>query len=404
MTSEAQAHADISQAVQSRQRMQIRLAFFSFILIGANDGGLGVLLPSISAYYGISKGTAGLIFPAGALGYLIAAFSSGLLLERFGRRSLLALGGLILAVGAVVVFSKPSFPILLPGLLFVGFGVAILDAGLNAYIAGLPRSTGLLNFLHAFYGVGALLGPIIASAILALSWSWSVTYLIWASVAIVVVIGFATLFEPRERPMHHGGQSGGNVLGDALRLPAVWLCAIFLLVYVGTEVSLGSWSYSLLTQERHQDTLYAAWMVSGYWLGLTLGRIVLGRVADRLGSRQLINLCLAGVVVGVLLIWVAPIGAVAALGLWLTGFSLGPIFPTTIAVISELIAPRLQQSAIGFAASLGSMGAAAFPWIAGNLAQHIGLWTLLPFVVVLTALMLVIWLRLQRSSAQASLS
>ena len=64
MTSEAQAHADISQAVQSRQRMQIGLAFFSFILIGANDGGLGVLLPSISAYYGISKGTAGLIFPA----------------------------------------------------------------------------------------------------------------------------------------------------------------------------------------------------------------------------------------------------------------------------------------------------------------------------------------------------
>jgi fucose permease len=403
MTSEAQAqaHADIAQAVQSRQRTQIGLAFFSFILIGANDGGLGVLLPSMSAYYGIGKGTAGLLFPAGALGYLAAAFSSGLLLERFGRRALLALGGLVLGVGALAVFSKPPFPVLLPSLLCVGFGVAVLDAGLNAYIAGLPRSTGLLNFLHAFYGAGALLGPVIASAILALSWSWSVTYLIWAGTAIVVVIGFATLFEPREAPAHHGAQGSGNVLGDALRVPVVWLCAVFLLVYVGTEVSLGSWSYSLLTQERHQMALYAAWMVSGYWLGLTLGRIALGRVGDRLGSRRLINLCLAGVVVGVLLVWVAPIGAVAALGLWLTGFSLGPIFPTTIAVISELVAPRLQQSAIGFAASLGSMGAAAFPWIAGNLAQHLGLWTLLPFVVVLTAGMLVLWLRLQRSNQQA---
>ena len=86
MTAEAQAQADLASAVQSRQRTQIGLAFFSFILIGANDGGLGVLLPSISAYYGISKGTAGLLFPAGALGYLIAAFTSGLLLERLGRR------------------------------------------------------------------------------------------------------------------------------------------------------------------------------------------------------------------------------------------------------------------------------------------------------------------------------
>ncbi len=395
MTSEAHAQSDLAQAAQSRQRAQIGLAFFSFILIGANDGGLGVLLPSISAYYSIDKGAAGLLFPAGALGYLTAAFTSGLLLERLGRRAFLALGGIILGISAVAVFGKPPFLLLLPALLGVGFGVAILDAGLNAYIAGLPRSTGLLNFLHAFYGAGALLGPVIASAILAASWSWSVTYLIWASVAIVVVIGFMTLFEPREAPIHHGGQAGGNVLSDALRVPAVWLCAIFLLVYVGTEVSLGSWSYSLLTQERHQAALYAAWMVSGYWLGLTLGRLALGRLGDRIGSRRLINLCLAGVVAGVLLVWAAPVGAIAAVGLWLTGFSLGPIFPTTIAVISELVAPRLQQSAIGFAASLGSMGAAAFPWIAGNLAQQLGLWTLLPFVVVLTAVMLIIWLRLQ---------
>src|SRR5579885_3185726 len=117
----AEAQAELTQAVRSRQHMQIGLAFFSFILIGANDGGLGVLLPGISAYYGIGKGTAGLLFPAGALGYLTAAFASGLLLERFGRRAFLALGGLILGLGAVAVFSKPPFPLLLPALLAIGF-------------------------------------------------------------------------------------------------------------------------------------------------------------------------------------------------------------------------------------------------------------------------------------------
>ncbi|MGH2516508.1 MAG: MFS transporter, partial [Ktedonobacterales bacterium] len=136
-----------------------------------------------------------------------------------------------------------------------------------------------------------------------------------------------------------------------------------------------------------------------YWLGLTLGRIVLGHVANRIGSQRLVLACLAGVFAGVLLVWGAPAGAVAAAGLWLTGFSLGPIFPTTISVISGLVSPRLQQSAIGFAASLGSMGSALFPWLAGNLIQRIGLWSLLPYLCVLTIVMLAIWLLLRRIAA-----
>src|SRR5438067_13496445 len=63
-------------------RPQIGLAFFAFILIGANDGALGVLLPSIRGFYGVDKATIGLLFLAGTAGYLGAAFTSGLLVER----------------------------------------------------------------------------------------------------------------------------------------------------------------------------------------------------------------------------------------------------------------------------------------------------------------------------------
>ncbi len=122
---------------------------------------------------------------------------------------------------------------------------------------------------------------------------------------------------------------------------------------------------------------------------------MLGRIAERAGATRLIQWCLAGVVVGVAVVWVAPNVAIAAVGLWVTGFSLGPIFPSTIAVISERVEGRLQQSAIGFAASLGSLGAAFFPFVAGTLAQRVGLWTLLPFVGALAVVMLILWLALQ---------
>lgn len=398
MRLEAKARSGFAQSVASRRRFQIGIAFSAFVLIGANDAGLGILLPSISAHYGISTGTAGLLFPASALGYLSAALGSGLLLERLGRRDLFVLGAAIFSTGATLVFTMPPFPLLLLSLLCIGFGVAILDAGLNAYIAGLPSSTGLLNYLHAFYGIGALLGPVIASAVLALAWGWNVTYLIWTGAGLLALASFGVVFERRGSPQaaSGGGAGEGNVLMSALQSRVVWICAIFLLVYVGTEVSLGSWSYSLLTKERHQVSLIAGWMVSGYWLGLTVGRLVLGRVADRIGSQRLIIGCLGGVIAGVLLVWVAPAGVVAACGLWLAGFSLGPIFPTTIAVISRLVSPRLQQSAIGFAASLGSMGAAVFPWLAGNLVQRIGLWSLLPYAAVLALVMLAFWALLRR--------
>ena len=159
---------------------------------------------------------------------------------------------------------------------------------------------------------------------------------------------------------------------------------------------MGSWSFSFLTQTRHGSTLFSGWAVSGYWLGLTLGRLTMGFLARKVGNRRLIQGCIAGALVGLLIIWVAPNEAVSALGLGLTGFSLGPIFPTTIALMSGLVEPRILPSAVGFLASLGSLGAAFFPWLAGNLAQHIGLWSLFPYVIVLTAGMPALWIVLQR--------
>ncbi|MFL5702239.1 MAG: MFS transporter, partial [Ktedonobacteraceae bacterium] len=114
------------------------------------------------------------------------------------------------------------------------------------------------------------------------------------------------------------------------------------------------------------------------------------------GNKRLIEVSLVGVVIGLLLVWWGPTALVSAMGMWLTGFCLGPIFPTTIALMSGMVTSRVLAGAIGFMTSLGSMGAALFPWLAGNLAQHFGLWTLLPFVIILSVCMLGLWFALQR--------
>jgi fucose permease len=373
---------------------QVGLSFFAFILIGANDGALGVLIPSMRLHYGVDKATIGLLFLFQTIGYLVAAFNSGLLVERLGNRRFLVLGAASFLLGVGALSLMPSYMIVLIMMLPLGFGVAIIDAGLNTYIARMPRNAVLLNYLHAFYGTGALLGPVIASAILAMRLGWNSVYLVWIGMSLVLLVGFKLAFKDQNispPALEDVAKPVSNVLVAALRVPLVWIAALFMLIYAGAEVSVGSWSYSFLTEERHAPILLAGWMVSGYWLGLTLGRLTLARVALRVGSKRLIRGCLVGVITGVLLVWLVPIYPASAIGLGLIGFSFGPIYPTTIALISHKVSSRILPSAIGFLASLGSVGAAILPWFAGMLAEHIGLWSLMPFVLLFTVAMAGLW-------------
>lgn len=392
--------------MNSNLRLRVALAFASFILIGANDGALGVLLPSIGGFYNVDKATVSLLFLFGSGGYMLSAFTSGLVVHRLGLRRALGLSMGLFLVGAALLALRLSFPVTLLGQGVLAFGIGTIDAGFNSYIAGLPQNTAKLNYLHAFYGAGALVGPIVASAFLAISLLWSSVYALWALLSLLLGGSILLIFRHNEKSgdeRQTAQASGGNVMAGALRLRIVWLAAIFLLFYVGSEVTLGNWSYSLLTESRGQAPLFAGWTVSGYWLGLTLGRLFLGRLSNRIGDRRLVQVCLAGVVVGLLLIWLPPLEITTVLGLGLTGFSLGPIYPTTIAVISRIIPQRLLPSSIGFAAGTSAIGGAFLPWLAGNMAQGLGLWTLLPYVIVLSAVMLLVWWVLQAQPGQEEL-
>ncbi len=382
-------------------RLSIALAFLTFILIGANDGAFGVLLPNLQLQYHVDKATISLLFLCSTFGYFIASLNNGLLMAKLGNQRTLMIGTLIFFCGVGTLMLIPPFVLTLLAFCFIGAGGATLDAGLNSYIVQLPNSTVQLNYLHFFYGIGALLGPIVASSILAIHWSWNNTYILWSAFSLLILLGLGLFFRERTKTIDANQKEGEQPSNDhrlsvTLKRRVVWLAAIFLLIYVGTEVSMGNWSYSFLTEQRQSLPLLAGWMVSGYWLGLSLGRLVMGHIGARIGNQRLIQLCLVGVVIGLLLLWLAPWQIASALGLCLTGFSLGPIFPTTIALMPTLVPQRMVPTAIGFLASLGSMGGALFPWLAGNLAQYLGLWSLLPYVIILTGTMFALWLLLQK--------
>ena len=389
-----------------RPALRLGLAFFGFTLIGAQSGAIGVLIPDLSSFYHVSDAVIGSLFFVSSIGYFISAFTSSLLLERLGLRRFMLIGICMFFAGTLVFGLKPPFAVLLLMRLFLGLGLAIIETGFNAYVVAQPRHTSQMNTLHAFYGMGALLGPLVGAAFVATSWGWSGVFLLWTVLGIPLLLGVAAVYSrqiAQPSASNEGEEVGGNILVKAIRLPVVWWAAIFLLLYVGVEVSLGNWSYTLLIDWQHQQTWLASWMVSGYWLGLTLGRFTLTRIAERLrvNTINLIYICMGGTILGVLIVWLLPSTLFAALGLLLIGFCLGPIYPTTVAVLPTLVPRHLVSSAIALLVSISILGIAIFPWLAGVLAQGIGIWSLLPYIIALTALMILSWGILFYSVAKA---
>jgi fucose permease len=380
---------------QNASRPQLSTAFFGFVLIGVASGAWGVLLPSLSAYYHVDQAVVGLIFFASATGYLLSALSTGLLTAQIGLRWYLVVGTTLFMLCCFILALQPPFALLLVIRLLQGMAAAIIEAGLNMFLATLPNKIALLNYLHAFYGAGALLGPLIASAILAISWGWNIAFFAWTILAFPLLLGLLVLFRPPSSGDVQKAQKGKAEHGllAALKIPQVWVATVFLLFYVGIEVSLGSWGYTFLLVNRHESTLLAGWIMSGYWLGLTVGRFVLNHLAERLhlGLSGLMYSCMGGIVLGIVIIWLIPGDVASAVAFFFIGTSLGPIYPSTVGLLPNVVPNHLLSSALGFLIGLSILGVALFPWLAGTLAQYTDIWSLLPYTLGLTVVMFALW-------------
>jgi fucose permease len=383
---------------RDRSRLPIATAYSAFVLVGLSAGVGGVLLPAQMQDYGVDRARIGIIFFAFSAGFMLAGSSAGALIHRLGTRTALAVGSGTFALAAFTMAARPAFPALLAVQVLAGYGIGVLESVLNAYLTQLPRAARRVNRLHAFFGVGALLGPLLAAWILRWA-SWTRVWLVLAVVGVVLLAAVLLVFPKPGVPMAASARRG--LLAATVRERTVLLGALFLAIYVGLEISVGNWGFSFLVDGRGQSQLLAGYALSGYWLGLTAGRFLISPAASKAGlsDTAMTFLCVAGVVAAAGLVWLTSAPALVGAGFVLLGFFLGPIFPTTMAITPSLAADRLVPTAIGFINGVSVVGGSVLPWLAGTIGQTAGVSTLPPFALALAALLLLIWWRIARRIA-----
>jgi len=377
------------------------LAYFAFISLGLPDGLLGVGWPSIATEFRVGTDAVGLLLFAGTAGYLVSSVAAGFSIARLGVGRLLA-GSTALASLALAGYAvSPAFAFLVPCALIAGFGGGAIDAGLNAYAAGAfgPKH---MNWLHAFFGLGVAIGPLIMTGVLSggLSWHWG--YGIVASGQALLAVAFAVTARSwaqhgAQRPAAAPGAEARPAAGEApaktriavtLAIPAVWLSAAAFAVYVALEISAGLWAFLFLTDGRGISAAVAGICVSAYWASLFVGRVVQGFIVERVGTTRILVGSLLGLLTGSALVAVPGPGWLAVAGLMVIGFAAAPVFPLLTLTTKDRVGAAHADRAIGLQIGASGLGGALIPAGVGVLIDRVGEQALGPSLVVLSLLLL----------------
>lgn len=146
---------------------------------------------------------------------------------------------------------------------------------------------------------------------------------------------------------------------------------------------------------------------SRFWLGLTVGRLVLAFVTPRVGLNLSIILYLLGATVCQLLLWLVPSFISGSVFVAFIGFFLGPLFPAAVVALTRLLPKHMHVSAIGFCTALGGGGACVLPFAVGAMAQRAGVQVLQPVITAMLVLITLLWAigmpRIKKSSGDDKL-
>ncbi|TCD71913.1 hypothetical protein EIP91_000045 [Steccherinum ochraceum] len=406
----------ISPALARMYRTKAHLHFLaccvSLFLAGWNDGTTGPLLPRIREVYNLSYFVVSLIFIFNCIGFVSGAIANVWLADKIGFGKLMVLGSMTQAIGYAIMAPAPPFPVLVLGYTLNGFGLSVQDAGANGYVASLKSGADTkMGIMHAVYGLGALCSPLVSTQFATAS-RWSFHYLTSLGVAFFSCVLMAAVFRfktqdecllevGQELEVHPEESTDSSKYKQMFKLRELHLLAFFILIYVGVEVTVGGWTVTYVMSLRGGGPS-SGYISSGYFGGITLGRVLLLPVNKLIGERLVIFIYIALAIGLELVVWLVPSLIGGAIAVSFVGVMLGPIYPIVMNHSGRILPPWLLTGSIGWIAGLGQAGSAFIPFLTGALASSRGIWSLQPLLVAMMGFLLVLWLLVPNTARKAT--
>lgn len=374
----------------------LMMIYLSFISLGLPDSMLGSAWPAMNVSLNAPLWGAGLVQMLISFCTIISSLNSAKLIRRFGTGKLTAISVATTALALLGFSLAKNYAFLLLMAVPLGLGAGAVDAGLNNYVA-LHCEAKHMSWLHCFWGIGTIIGPMILSAVLRIGGSWATGY---RAVGLIQCAVSALLFATLGMWKHGNIQQeehGAKALSvwEVLSLPGAKAGMVTFLCYCAVESTLGLWGATYISQVRGVDEATAASFGAMFYIGITVGRAISGFMAMKLLPKQMVRVGQALLALGCIFMMIPAGSTLSGIGLVVCGLGCAPIYPNIIQDTPVNYGTENSQAAIGVQMAFAYVGSTFLPSIFGALAG-VGGYGLLPYFAISICVLMTLLFGIQK--------
>lgn len=347
------------------------IIYLAFISLGLPDSIVGVTWPVMRGEFNLSLEYAGLIALVLTVGTISSSLLSGFIIEKLKTGLVIVFSVALTIIGLLGFYIAPSLWFILIISFSLGFGAGSIDTALNNYVANNYKAHHM-NWLHAFWGVGATAGPVIVSFYLT-DTQWRKGFLIIALIQVgflIILTASLPLWKnkdvvlPKETVIQKR---------NIFAIRGVTYALIIFLAYCALEYTVGFWGSSYLIAMKDLSPSRAAVLVALYYGGITFGRFLSGVLTFKFSNKQMIYGGISVVFAGAVLLLASTTNTMLTVSFVLMGLGLAPIFPSMIHETPNNFGKENSQYVIGYQIAFAYLGTAIFPPLLGLMASKLSI-------------------------------
>lgn len=367
----------------------LAVIYLIFISLGLPDSLLGSGWPSMQVTLGVPSSYAGYVSMSISFMTILSALLSPRMIRRFHTKWIVIVSIFLTVMGLFGFSISTSYWMLFLFAIPYGLGAGSIDAAVNHYVAN-HYSSSVMNFLHCFYGLGAVISPNIMSlALKKARWNQGYQWTAFLQLAILVVcILSLPLWTKNENPeaVEEIQESAGIM--ETIRRPGVLLTLIAFFAYCSGEATCFLWIPSFFAETKQglsAETI--ASFGSLIFGGLMLGRLISGFISNKLGDRRLIRIGITIELIGIILVLLPfPGYKITAIGFVIIGTGMGPVYPAIQHMAPSNFGKRYSAAAISLQMASAYIGSTTMPTVFGLLQQAVGIRIMPLFLLFFAAL------------------
>jgi len=366
----------------------VAVIYLIFISLGLPDSLLGSAWPVMQTAFNVPSSYAGYVSMTISFMTIISALLSPSLIKRLHTKYIVIISIALTVLGLLGFSFSTSFAMLFIFAVPYGLGAGSIDASVNHYVAN-NYSGSVMNFLHCFYGVGAVISPIIMGQALKYAhWNQGYQWTSYIQIGILLVCILSLPLWKKNAVASEDTKEETAGIKESIKVPGVIFTLIAFFAYCSGECTCFLWtsSYFKGLDLGCSDSQIA---VTGSLIfgGLMIGRIIAGFITNKLGDKTLIRIgvaCeLAGVVMALIFKESFLISCIAYL---VIGTGMGPVYPAIQHMAPENFGKKYSAAVIGMQMASAYVGSTFMPMVFGLIQQHIGV-TILPVYVLIFAVL-----------------